>query len=76
MCLRLSGCSARHLVTLRSSRMVGRTHPDCCPHEVIHIQRRDWLTQLIAQFAACVYWFHPLAWIALKQMLKGARDRL
>jgi TonB family protein len=39
-------------------------------HEFIHIQRRDWLTQLIAQFTACVYWFHPLAWIALKQMRK------
>ena len=39
-------------------------------HEFVHIQRRDWLTQLLAQFSACVYWFHPFAWIALKQMRK------
>lgn len=39
-------------------------------HEFVHIQRRDWLTQLIAQFSACVYWFHPLAWVALRQMRK------
>jgi TonB family protein len=39
-------------------------------HELVHIERRDWLTQLIAQVAACVYWFHPLAWFALSQMRK------
>jgi TonB family protein len=39
-------------------------------HELIHIERRDWLTQLVAQFSACVYWFHPLAWWALAQLRK------
>jgi TonB family protein len=37
-------------------------------HELTHIERYDWLTQLIAQFSACVYWFHPLAWYALAQL--------
>lgn len=39
-------------------------------HELVHVQRRDWLTQLVAQFSACVYWFHPLAWVALRQIRK------
>ena len=37
-------------------------------HELTHIERHDWLTQMVAQFSACVYWFHPLAWFALGQL--------
>ena len=37
-------------------------------HELTHIDRHDWLTQIVAQFSACVYWFHPLAWYALGQL--------
>jgi TonB family protein len=33
-------------------------------HELIHVQRRDLLAQVVAQAACCLYWFHPLAWIA------------
>ncbi|MBI4472946.1 MAG: carboxypeptidase regulatory-like domain-containing protein, partial [Acidobacteria bacterium] len=32
-------------------------------HELAHIQRRDWLVQVMAEFAAAVYWFNPLVWI-------------
>lgn len=39
-------------------------------HERIHIQRRDWVTQMIAQITVCFYWFHPLAWLALSQIRK------
>ena len=39
-------------------------------HELVHIQRCDWLTQLIAQFSVCAYWFHPLAWWTLAQLRK------
>jgi TonB family protein len=34
-------------------------------HEATHHRRRDLLTQAIAQAACCVWWFHPLAWLAL-----------
>jgi bla regulator protein blaR1 len=37
-------------------------------HELEHIQRRDWLTQLIARAVCTAYWFHPLAWIALRRL--------
>src|SRR5579864_1983156 len=29
-------------------------------HELAHIQRRDSLTQALAELALCLYWFHPL----------------
>lgn len=37
-------------------------------HELAHIGRRDWLTQIAAEVAKCVYWFHPLVWLAAAQL--------
>jgi TonB family protein len=39
-------------------------------HELIHVRRRDLLAQTLAQAACCLYWFHPLAWIALRELRK------
>ncbi len=37
-------------------------------HELAHVRRWDWLTQLIAHVACAVYWFNPLVWLASRQM--------
>jgi len=34
-------------------------------HELTHARRRDPLVYLLARVAAAVYWFHPLAWLAV-----------
>jgi TonB family protein len=39
-------------------------------HELMHVARRDLLAQTIAQVACSLYWFHPLAWVALRQLRK------
>lgn len=46
-------------------------------HELQHIQRFDFLTQLAAQAMRALYWFHPLAWTttaALRQESEKACD--
>ena len=37
-------------------------------HELAHVERRDCLTQLVAETACAVYWFNPLAWVAAHRM--------
>src|SRR5260370_16405356 len=37
-------------------------------HELIHIQRHDLAAQVAAQAACCFYWFHPMVWMAARQL--------
>jgi len=39
-------------------------------HELVHVRRFDLLAQAAGQLACCLYWFHPLAWIAARQLRK------
>ena len=37
-------------------------------HELEHIKRGDWLTQIVARVVAAGYWFHPLVWSAWRRL--------
>jgi uncharacterized protein (TIGR03435 family) len=41
-------------------------------HELEHIRRADWLTQCMVRVLCAVYWFHPLVWIARRELVLEA----
>jgi bla regulator protein blaR1 len=41
-------------------------------HELEHVRRRDWVTLCLARAICAVYWFHPLVWIANRQLCVNA----
>jgi beta-lactamase regulating signal transducer with metallopeptidase domain len=37
-------------------------------HELVHVQRLDYLTQLLSRLACATYWWNPLVWLAAAQL--------
>ena len=37
-------------------------------HELAHIARNDWLTQICGELARAIYWVHPLIWFAAARL--------
>lgn len=37
-------------------------------HELAHVHRRDWLVHVLAHGVCALFWFHPLAWYARRQL--------
>jgi bla regulator protein blaR1 len=43
-------------------------------HELGHIQRLDWITQLAGRYVCALYWYNPLAWLATRRMCELAEQ--
>ena len=41
-------------------------------HELEHVRRADFMTHSFARVACAMYWFHPLVWIAWRQLVLEA----
>jgi TonB family protein len=41
-------------------------------HERAHIERQDWLWQMLSSALTAVFWFHPLMWLANFQLRREA----
>lgn len=37
-------------------------------HELAHVARRDYLTQLVAELARALHWWNPLVWVAARKL--------
>ncbi len=37
-------------------------------HELEHVARGDWATQLVGTLACAAYWFHPLVWFGTRRL--------
>jgi beta-lactamase regulating signal transducer with metallopeptidase domain/ankyrin repeat protein len=37
-------------------------------HEIEHVARGDWATQVLSRVALAVYWIHPLAWVLWRRL--------
>ncbi|HVF38851.1 MAG TPA: M56 family metallopeptidase [Gemmatimonadaceae bacterium] len=56
------------LVPARSSEWTEWQCRNVLMHELAHVERRDCLTQMLAQVLCAIHWFNPLAWYASHRM--------
>ncbi|HEY2431489.1 MAG TPA: M56 family metallopeptidase [Vicinamibacterales bacterium] len=43
-------------------------------HELAHVARADWAVQIASQVVLAALWFHPLAWIACRQLRRESEQ--
>jgi TonB family protein len=52
----------------------GEVRSSVIRHELAHVRRNDLWKQLFTQFACCLWWFHPLAWMAARHAAKAREE--
>lgn len=50
------------------ARLPAESRQNAIEHEISHIARLDFLTALLGCVCCALYWFQPLAWLALRRM--------
>jgi len=43
-------------------------------HEIAHVERCDWLTQMLASFVCAVFWYNPFVWLASRWMRRESEE--
>ena len=43
-------------------------------HELVHVRRLDAPRQILSRFAASLYWFHPLVWLATRMSVLAREE--
>jgi len=50
-----------------------RERLDCVlMHELAHVERRDFVSQMLAELACAAYWFNPLVWLIARALREDA----
>ena len=39
-------------------------------HELAHVQRNDWMIQIIAELVRAAYWFNPICWMTIRRLVR------
>jgi D-alanyl-D-alanine endopeptidase (penicillin-binding protein 7) len=55
--------------------MPARVQEAIACHELLHVQRRDWLSEILEAFVVSVLWFHPAIWILIGR-IRLAREQV
>src|SRR5262249_9781189 len=55
-----------------AERWSGDTLERVFVHELEHIPRREWASHCLARMICAGYWFHPLVWMAQRQLMLEA----
>lgn len=82
--LRLTQCSGapfacgffkrRIMLPMEAEAWTDRRVTSTLAHEMAHLERRDPLARLLASVIRAVFWFHPLVWLAHRQLILAQEE--